>query len=126
MTTYHRTMYHRRMAGDCLFCDMASGAIDVPKLHDDDLVFAIRDINPRAPVHILVIPNRHIADAREVTDADGAVLARMVSVGRQLAEADGLLRRGYRLAFNVGEDAGMTIHHLHMHLIGGRHLAAEG
>jgi histidine triad (HIT) family protein len=111
---------------DCLFCRMASGAIDVPKLHDDDLVFAIRDINPRAPVHVLVIPKRHVADAREVTESDGPYLARMVTVARTVAEGEGLLKRGYRLAFNVGEDAGMTIHHLHMHLIGGRHLGAEG
>ncbi|HEY8173773.1 MAG TPA: HIT domain-containing protein [Dehalococcoidia bacterium] len=114
------------MPDDCLFCRMASGAMDVPKLHDDDLVFAIRDINPRAPIHILIIPKQHIADAREVAEADGPVLARMFTVGRQLGESDGLLRRGYRLAFNVGEDAGMTIPHLHMHLIGGRHLGAEG
>ena len=114
------------MPDDCLFCRMASGAINVPKLHDDDLVFAIRDINPRAPVHVLIIPKEHIADARVVGEAHGAALARMVTVGRQLAEAEGLLKRGYRLAFNVGEDAGMTIHHLHLHLIGGRQLGAEG
>jgi histidine triad (HIT) family protein len=114
------------MADDCLFCKMASGAVDVPKLHDDALVFAIRDINPRAPIHLLIIPKQHIADARAVEDAHGPALARMLTVGRRLAEADGLLKRGYRLAFNVGEDAGMTVHHLHMHLIGGRQLGAEG
>ncbi len=114
------------MVDGCLFCSMASGAIDVPKLHDDDLVFAIRDINPRAPVHILIIPKRHIADGRDTGDADAPELGRMFAVAARLAEADGLSRRGYRLAFNVGEDAGMTIPHLHMHLIGGRHLGAEG
>jgi len=114
------------MAGDCLFCDMASGAISVTKLHDDDLVFAIRDINPRAPVHILVIPKRHIDDARHIGDGDGPVLARMVEVAGQIAEREGVRSRGYRLAFNVGEEAGMTIPHLHMHLVGGRHLGAEG
>jgi histidine triad (HIT) family protein len=114
------------MNDDCLFCRMASGAMDVPKLHDDELVFAIRDINPRAPVHILVIPKQHIADARHVADAHAPALARVFIVARTLAEADGLATRGYRLAFNVGEDAGMTIPHLHMHLLGGRHLGAEG
>ncbi len=114
------------MSGDCLFCKMASGAIDVPKLHDDDLVFAIRDINPRAPVHILIIPKHHIPDARDVQDSHAAALARMFVVARTLAEADGIASRGYRLAFNIGEDAGMTIPHLHMHLLGGRHLGAEG
>jgi histidine triad (HIT) family protein len=105
---------------------MASGAMDVPRLHDDELVFAIRDINPRAPVHVLVIPKEHIADARELSAVHGDVLARMFRVARTAAEAEGLLMRGYRLAFNVGEDAGMTVHHLHMHLLGGRHLGAEG
>jgi histidine triad (HIT) family protein len=114
------------MAEQCLFCRMASGEMEVPKLHDDDLVFAIRDINPRAPVHVLIIPKQHVADARAVNDAHAGVLARMVDVSTRVAEAEGLSHRGYRLAFNVGEDAGMTIPHLHMHLVGGRHLGAEG
>ena len=113
-------------ATNCLFCKMASGEMDVPKLYDDDLVFAIRDINPRAPVHVLVIPKEHIDDARVVGGAHGYVLGRMFAVASELAERDGLTRRGYRLAFNVGEDAGMTIGHLHMHVVGGRKLGAEG
>ena len=111
---------------DCLFCNMASGAMDVPKLHDDELVFAIRDINPRAPVHLLIIPKAHVADARAAGDAEAPALGRMFAVATKLAVADGLDRRGYRLAFNVGEDAGMTIPHLHMHLVGGRRLGPEG
>ena len=114
------------MSNDCLFCKMASGAMDVQKLHDDDLVFAIRDINPRAPVHVLVVPKEHIADARDASDEHAATLGRMFAVSARLAKLEGLAKRGYRLAFNVGEDAGMTISHLHMHLIGGRHLGAEG
>jgi histidine triad (HIT) family protein len=111
---------------DCLFCRMASGDMAVEKLWDDDLVFAIRDINPRAPVHLLIIPREHIADARAAGDEHGAALARMLQAAAQLAEREGLARRGYRLAFNIGEDAGMTIPHLHMHLLGGRHLGPEG
>jgi len=114
------------MAEDCLFCKMASGAMEVPKLHDDEMVFAIRDINPRAPVHLLVIPKQHIADARHVGDEHGATLARMVAVAAQLAGSEGISDRGYRLAVNVGEDGGMTISHLHLHVLGGRHLGAEG
>ncbi len=114
------------MPDDCLFCKMASGAMDVPKLHDDELLFAIRDINPRAPVHLLIVPKAHIADARHVGDEHGALLARMVGVAAQLAEGEGIHQRGYRLAFNVGEEGGMTISHLHMHVLGGRHLGAEG
>lgn len=100
--------------------------MDVPKVHEDDVVFAIRDINPRAPVHLLVIPKEHIEDGRVVEDGHGAVLGRMFAVSARLAEAEGLSKRGYRLAFNVGEDAGMTIPHLHMHVLGGRALGAEG
>lgn len=110
------------MPEDCLFCKMASGTMDVPKLHDDALVFAIRDINPRAPVHVLVIPKQHVADARELEASHAEVLARMFTAAASVADAQGISRRGYRLAFNVGEDAGMTIPHLHMHLLGGRHL----
>jgi histidine triad (HIT) family protein len=114
------------MSGECLFCKMVVGDVPVPRLHDDDLVFAIRDINPRAPVHLLIIPKEHIADARHVGDAHGPVLARMLAVARELAAANGIEKRGYRIAFNVGEDAGMTVPHLHMHLLGGRQLGAEG
>jgi histidine triad (HIT) family protein len=111
---------------DCLFCKMVSGAVPAEKLHEDDLVFALRDINPRAPIHLLVIPRDHIADASAVEDQHGPVLARMFAVARKLADEHEIARRGYRIAFNIGEDAGMTIPHLHMHVIGGRHLGAEG
>lgn len=114
------------MSDECLFCRMASGAIEVPKLHDDELVFAIRDINPRAPTHVLVIPKEHIIDGRYVAGEHGAALARMFEVAAELMRGEGLERRGYRIAFNVGEDAGMTIPHLHMHVLGGRRLGAEG
>lgn len=115
------------MAEDCLFCRMASGEMEVTKLHDDDLVFAIRDINPRAPVHLLIIPKEHIADARAISDPEhGPVLTRMFAVASQLAEQESVRKRGYRIAFNIGEDAGMTVAHLHMHVVGGRHLGAEG
>ena len=112
---------------DCLFCKMATGAIPVDKLHDDELVFALRDIQPRAPVHLLIIPRQHVASsARELSEAHGALLGRMFGVASSLAASQGLAERGYRLAFNVGPDAGMTVHHLHLHLLGGRQLGPEG
>lgn len=114
------------MDENCLFCKMATGAIPIEKLHDDEHVFAIRDINPRAPIHVLIIPKEHIPDGRALTTVHGDILGRMFALSARLADADGLAQRGYRLAFNVGEDAGMTIPHLHLHLIGGRHLGAEG
>jgi histidine triad (HIT) family protein len=114
------------MPTDCLFCNMASGEMDVPKLHEDDLCFAIRDINPRAPVHVMVIPKEHIPTARDLTDAHGALLARLHTVATRIAEAEGLAERGHRLAINVGDDGGQTIYHLHLHVLGGRRLGAEG
>ena len=111
---------------DCLFCRMASGELPVEKLHSDELCFSIRDINPRAPVHCMVIPNEHIATVRDVTEAHSGLLGRMMAVANRVAAAEGLAERGYRLAFNCGDDAGMTVYHLHLHVLGGRRLGAEG
>jgi histidine triad (HIT) family protein len=105
---------------------MVAGEIPVETLYDDDLVFAIRDINPRAPVHLLVIPKLHIANAQHIAPEHGETLARMMTAATQAAEYEGIKESGYRLAFNVLDDAGMTIHHLHMHVLGGRKLGPEG
>jgi histidine triad (HIT) family protein len=114
------------MAEDCLFCKMASGEMQVPKVVEDDQVFAIRDINPRAPVHVLVIPKQHIANAQSIEAGHGPVLARMFEVANEVARREGIFESGYRLAFNVLGDAGMTIWHLHLHVVGGRRLGPEG
>ena len=111
---------------DCLFCNMAQGKTQVDKLYEDDLVFSIRDIHPRAPVHVMVIPKQHIPTATELTDEHGPLLGRLFAVAAQVARREGLDERGYRLAFNVGEQAGMTIPHLHLHMLGGRPLGPEG
>jgi histidine triad (HIT) family protein len=107
---------------DCLFCKFASGAISVDKLHDDELCFALRDIEPKAPIHLLVIPKAHIISAQEVGDEHGLLLARMLQVAERLAQTDGVSESGYRLVFNVGPDSGRTIFHLHLHVLGGRNL----
>jgi histidine triad (HIT) family protein len=107
------------MPADCLFCKMASGAIPVSKVHEDELVFAIRDINPQAPTHALVIPVAHVASAAELGEADGAMLARLFAVAAEIAARDGL-DGGWRLVTNVGPDAGQSVQHLHVHLLGGR------
>jgi histidine triad (HIT) family protein len=109
------------MDADCLFCRMARGEIPVPKVHEDDLVFAIRDINPQAPTHILVIPVAHVGSAAELSDADGALLGRLFAVAGNIARAEGL-DGGWRLVTNVGPDAGQSVPHLHYHLLGGRGL----
>jgi histidine triad (HIT) family protein len=107
------------MPADCLFCRIAAGEIPATKLHEDDLVFAIRDINPQAPTHALVIPVAHVASAAELGDADGALLGRLFAVAARLAADEGL-DGGWRLVSNVGPDAGQTVSHLHVHLLGGR------
>lgn len=107
------------MTADCLFCRMATGEIPVAKVHEDDLVFAIRDINPQAPTHALVIPVAHVGSAAELTDADGPMLGRLFSVAARIAAQDGL-DDGWRLVSNVGPDAGQSVPHLHVHLLGGR------
>jgi histidine triad (HIT) family protein len=112
---------------DCLFCKFASGAIPVDKVHDDELVYAINDINPRAPKHVLVIPKEHIESARSLDEGrHAAVLARMVAVANAAAEQAGIKDSGFRLAVNIGEDGGQTIYHLHMHVLGGHSLGPEG
>jgi histidine triad (HIT) family protein len=105
---------------------MAAGAIPVDKLYEDDLVFAIRDIQPRAPVHVLVIPKEHIPHVQHIGPEHGEVLTRMFQAANEAARAEDIYERGYRCAFNVLEDAGMTIYHLHLHVVGGRKLGPEG
>ena len=114
------------MPDDCLFCQMASGAMEVSKLHDDDKVFVIRDIHPRAPTHVMIIPKEHLATARELTAADGALLGHMFSTATAMAKELGVHDRGYRLTFNVGDAGGQTVYHIHLHLLGGRRLGPEG
>jgi len=105
---------------DCLFCRIIAGEIPAERLHDDDLVVAIRDIAPRAPTHILLMPRRHIASAAELADADGPMLGRLFAVAAELARAEGIADGGYRLVSNVGRWGGQTVDHLHVHLMGGR------
>jgi histidine triad (HIT) family protein len=111
---------------DCLFCKMTAGEIPAPRLAENEYAFAIRDINPRAPVHVLVIPKAHIPTAQDLGPEHGDILAGMFALATEAANAEGLAEPGYRLAFNVGEAAGMTIWHLHLHIIGGRKLGPEG
>ena len=111
---------------DCLFCKIIEGEIPSDKLYEDDLVVAILDINPRAPVHFMVVPREHIDDARQIAGEHGPLVSRMFTVATKVAKDEGVAESGYRLAINVGEAAGMTVHHLHMHCIGGRELGPEG
>lgn len=104
---------------DCLFCRIAAGEVPSERVHEDDDVIAFRDIAPRAPTHVLVIPRRHIPDAHALTESDGDLLAKLFTAVRQVAEAEGL-KNGYRVVTNVGPESGQTVFHLHLHLLGGR------
>ena len=108
-----------RMPADCLFCRIAAGEIPATKVHEDDLVFAIRDINPQAPTHVLVMPLAHVVSAADLTEADAPLLGRLFSVAAGLARSEGL-DGGWRLVSNVGPDGGQSVAHLHVHLLGGR------
>ena len=103
---------------DCLFCKISQGEIPSTCVYEDEDVFAFRDINPQAPVHVLVIPKQHIASMNEVTAENAAVAAKcLVAIGK-IAGALGLTG-GYRVISNCGADAGQTVHHLHFHILGG-------
>jgi len=104
---------------DCLFCRIVAGEIPSDRVYEDDEVLAFRDIAPRAPTHVLVIPRRHVADAHALTDADGPLLAQLFGAVRRIADDAGL-SNGYRVVTNVGPEAGQSVFHLHLHLLGGR------
>lgn len=106
---------------DCLFCRIAAGDIPSDVVYSDDAVVAFRDVNPRAPTHVLAIPRRHVPSAADLTDADGEMLAALFAALRHVAEEAGL--RGYRIVTNVGAEAGQSVFHLHFHLLGGRSMA---
>jgi histidine triad (HIT) family protein len=108
------------MTRDCLFCRIVAGEIPADKLHEDELVVAFRDVTPRAPTHILVVPVEHIASAAELTDEHGPMLGRLFSVAAALARQEGVAESGFRLVTNSGPDAGQSVDHLHVHLLGGR------
>ncbi len=105
---------------DCLFCRIASGDVPATVVVETARTIAFRDINPIAPTHALIIPRTHIAHAGVVGPEHGADLAEMMTTAQEVARIDGLSDRGYRLVFNVGEDSGNTVAHLHMHVIGGK------
>jgi histidine triad (HIT) family protein len=108
------------MSSVCLFCRIVAGEIPATTVHADDLVIAIRDLAPRAPTHVLLLPREHIASAADLTEAHGALLGRLFAVAADLARSEGIAERGYRLTTNVGSWGGQSVPHLHVHLMGGR------
>lgn len=107
-------------AASCLFCRIVSGELPADRLFEDDLIVAIRDIDPKAPTHVLLLPRAHIASAADLTEADAPMLGRLFAVAARLADSEGVATDGYRLVSNVGEWGGQSVDHLHLHLMGGR------
>lgn len=107
----------------CLFCRIVTGEIPSTRVHEDDLVVAIRDIAPRAPTHILVMPRAHVPSVADLTDTDAALSGRLLAACAAIARSEGIAERGYRVVSNVGEWGGQSVDHLHLHLMGGRSMA---
>lgn len=108
---------------DCLFCAIVAGEIPSTEVDSSEHTYAFRDINPGAPSHVLIVPREHIVDAAAVAAEHAEVLAEMFATAQRVAEAEGLSERGYRLVFNVGQDSGNSVPHLHLHVLGGRTMA---
>ncbi len=108
---------------DCLFCSIASGEIPVDLIHEDNQVVAFRDINPQAPVHVLVIPRDHYANAGELAAADRDTAGALLHAAAKVAHEQGLEDSGFRIVLNTGEGAGQSVFHVHAHVLGGRDLA---
>lgn len=104
---------------DCVFCKIANGEIPSKKAYEDDRVLAFYDLDPQAPVHILIIPKEHISSVSEITPENSSIVAHIFEVAAKLAK-DNELSEGYRIVTNVGKDGGQSVPHLHFHLLGGR------
>jgi len=107
----------------CLFCSIVAGEVRSTEVLTTDLTYAFRDVNPAAPIHVLVVPKEHITDAAALDPSHAATLSAVFATARRVAEIEGLSERGYRLVFNVGEDSGNSVPHLHLHVLGGRRMA---
>lgn len=111
---------------DCIFCRIVRGEIPSPRVLEGDDWIAIRDINPAAPVHVLVIPRKHVASIDALEDGDGAMAGALLLAARDVARQEGVAETGYRTVVNTGGHGGQTVGHLHVHVIGGRQLSGHG
>ena len=105
---------------DCIFCKIAQHKIQAKIVYEDEEIVAFRDVNPQAPVHILIIPRKHIGSVNSLSEADDALVGRIHRVGKKLVKEESCAETGFRLVLNTGPDAGQTVDHLHFHLLGGR------
>ncbi len=107
---------------DCLFCKIAAGEIPSTKVYEDEQVLAFRDIAPQAPVHVLVIPKKHVSGWYAAKDEDDAALAHLMRVAAEVARMEGIVESGFRVVSNCGKDARQSVEHLHLHVLGGREM----
>ena len=105
---------------DCIFCKIVQGEIPAEKVYENEHVVAFNDLNPQAPVHILVIPKKHISTINDISQDDTALIGEMYLAAKQIAADQGLSERGYRTVMNCNEEAGQTVFHIHLHVLGGR------
>ncbi len=106
--------------GNCLFCKMVAGDIKPDVVYEDDSVLAFRDLNPQAPVHILVIPKKHISTMNDISHEDEALIGKLYLAAKKITKQEGISESGYRAVINCNKDGGQTVNHIHLHLLGGR------
>ena len=114
------------MSEDCLFCKIISKDIPADIVYKDDKVLAFRDINPQAPIHILIIPHKHISTINDATTDDQELLGYMILIAAQIAKDNGVAESGYRLVVNCNAQGGQTVFHVHLHILAGRQLTHLG
>ncbi len=107
------------MTSECIFCDIVNGLTDTEILYETDDLVVFRDINPHAPVHLLVVPKKHIRSINDLTPTDDPLVSALIATGQRMAQASGIAQSGYKLVFNVERGGGQMIFHLHLHLLGG-------
>ena len=107
---------------DCLFCKLIKGEIPCTKVYEDDKAFSFKDIAPGAPIHVLIVPKKHISSLNEITEEDSELISHIFIVIKKLAKELGVSESGYRVVSNCGEDGGQSVSHIHFHLLGGRTL----
>ena len=108
------------MTADCLFCKMVAGAIKPDKIYEDSDVLAFKDINPQAPLHVLVVPKKHVSTLNELTTDNADLIGKMFLAARRIAQDAGVAEAGYRTVINCNAGAGQSVFHLHLHVLGGR------
>ncbi|MFD1435852.1 histidine triad nucleotide-binding protein [Kroppenstedtia eburnea] len=108
---------------ECIFCKIVEGSLPAEKVYEDEDVLAFRDLHAQAPVHLLVIPKKHIPSVRDIGEEEGHLLGRIFSVINRLADELGVADKGFRIVNNCGDEGGQTVYHIHFHLLGGRSLS---